>query len=135
MNKLAIATVFAVFATLLPRAYAGFPGNPLCCACLPADVAQTSGGNRTTVTALFCAPSAVGSQEALAIRCAAEPGDAKLTCFNTLDNSSCSSQLAALGVVCGGVSAAPTASPLNLATLAVSLAAVGALLLHRRRRA
>jgi MYXO-CTERM domain-containing protein len=134
VNKLAMATVFAVFATLLPRAYAGVPGNPLCCACLPAELAQTS-GNRTAQTALFCAPSAVGSEEALLVRCAAEPVDAKLSCFNTLDNSSCSAGLAEFSINCPGATAAPTASPLNLATLAVSLAAVGALLLHRRRRA
>jgi len=135
VNKLAIAFVFAVFATLVPNVYAGVPGNPLCCACLSADLAQTS-GNVTAQTALFCAPSAVGSEEELALRCAAMPGDAKLTCFNTVDNSSCSADLAGVGIRCpGSTAAAPAASPLNLATLAVSLAAVGALLLHRRRRA
>ena len=114
---------------------AGAIDVPLCCACLRLDnpVGQTSSlVNGTANTALFCVPSDSGSSAPVAARCDAAGPDTELLCFATLDTSSCRSNLAEVGILCP-VAGAPAAGSLNLATLAIVLGAIGALLLRRHR--
>ena len=132
MKSLSVAIVLVAFASFLPRAFAG--PVPVCCACIPVDRAQTAGTNNTAVTAFFCAAAISDTTDPLGARCEAISDDAKLLCRATLGNSSCTAEFAETGVICPG-SPAPVASPLNLATLTVGLAALGALVLQRRRRA
>ncbi len=133
MKTLAGAIVLAAILSLLPRAYAG--DGEACCACLPVLVALPAGPgiNGTARTALFCAQATVETSEGLAERCQMLDENAKLLCLKPTSNSTCRVDLAESGILCP-TSAAPAASALDLAALTIGLAALGALLLHRRRR-
>ena len=129
-------TAFAVIvlvALALARAEAGdIPG---CCACLQGGnpVAQAAGGtNQTANVAIFCAAAIIGETQELAERCAGAGPDTALLCLGTLDNSSCRTSLTEQGILCPDAGA-PVAGPLNLATLAIALGALGALVLRRHR--
>ena len=128
MKKLAIAIVVAAVLSLLPRAYAG--DGEACCACLPLIKII----NGTAQTALFCAQASVETSRGLAERCEMLDNNAELRCLKPGFNSTCRVELSDAGILCP-TSAAPAASATDLAALTIGLAALGALVLHRRRRA
>ena len=134
MKGIAIATVVVALASAAPLA--GLPSGPACCACIEGHLGQTSQASNGTLTeAVFCATQPlINTTSNIGERCTAvTDGSGLVLCIVGGSNETCRTQLAGEGIACPS-SGAPTAGPLNLLALAVTLGAAGITVLRRRAR-
>ena len=130
MRRIVVAATVVALMGIAQLAFA--LGGPVCCACVPAGGAQTSGFfNGTIIAATFCAQAPPANPAALALACNATL-DHSLECIPDIGTESCISELTMAGVSCPSAGA-PAAGSSTLLTLTIVLAAGGVLAVRRRR--
>lgn len=130
-----LIAVAAIIAALAGTASVTVALGPVCCACVPADDAQTSGGmNQTVVKALLCAQAPPADPQTLDAQCQQANPNYTLFCAPHIPGLSCAAELADAGIRCPGAGV-PAATGATALALAVTLAAAGVFLLRNRRSA